>query len=101
MAETTYVSKEPFEEFVKRMEERFGHAEERADQRFLSLEKRMEQGFAYMEQARAQETSPISNRASTTSTKASTGDLTILTSRYWISEPRCGRCATGWCGSTA
>jgi hypothetical protein len=95
MAETTYyVSKEPFEEFVKSIEERFDHAEERAGQRFLSLEKRMEQGFAYMEQARAQETSPISNRAST-------GDLTISTSRCWISEPRCDRCAAGWCDSTA
>ena len=50
-----YVSREQFEEFVKRMEERFDHAEERADQRFLSLEKRMEQGFAYMEKARAQD----------------------------------------------
>lgn len=48
------VSREHFEEFVKRMEERFDHAEECADQRFLSLEKRMEQGFAYMEKARAQ-----------------------------------------------
>ena len=63
MAETTYyVSKEPFEEFVKRIEERFDHAEERADQRFLSLEKRMEQGFAYMEKARTEDFAHIEQR---------------------------------------
>ena len=79
-----YVSREHFEEFVKRMEERFDHAEERAnqrflslekrmeegfdhaaeraDQRFLALEKRMEQGFAYMEKARAQDLVYIDRR---------------------------------------
>ncbi len=62
MAETRYVSKEQFQEFVKRIEERFDHAEERADQRFLSLEKRMEQGFAYMEKARAQDLAHIEQR---------------------------------------
>ena len=43
-----YVSKENFDEYARRMDERFDHAIERSDQRFLSLEKHVDVGFAHV-----------------------------------------------------
>ena len=42
-----YVSKEHFDEYSRRMDDRFDHVVERSDERFYSLEKRMEEGFAH------------------------------------------------------
>ena len=48
-----YITKEQFEEFVKRMEQAFGHVNQRLDdqrqslgQQFESMEQRIEQGFS-------------------------------------------------------
>lgn len=45
-----FVSREHFDEYTKRMDERFDHVVGRTDERFYSLEKRMEEGFAHVGQ---------------------------------------------------
>ena len=75
-----YVRVEQFGEFVKRMEERFDHADELADQRYDSLNRR----FADAEKAREQNLIHINQRFDGLERRMDQFHADMLQMRNWL-----------------